>query len=163
MRCHLQDSFSPPRFPFILRYHPPAHALDVFRVRTKSRPTTCEGLIAGVLPPLRTPADLARAALDELSRYNGVCPWPTGTLAMAHGDGGARRDAGVATQTPNARAVRSMHPEVALARAGSDNLDLIRAARWRTRSIHSWTVEGLRCRGRGERGRRVKAGREEGT
>lgn len=48
-----------------------------------------------------------------------------------------------------------MHPEVALARAGSDNLDLIRAARWRTRSIHSSTVEGLRCRGRGEGGRNL--------
>jgi len=73
--------------------------------------------------------------------------------AGARGRGGA--GVGVATQTPNARAVRSMHPEVALARAGSDNLDLIRAARWRTRSIHSSTVEGLRCRGRGEGGRNL--------
>lgn len=45
---------------------------------------------------------------------------------------GRRRSDGrvdVATQTPSARAVRSMHPEVVLARhpalAGNDNLDLI--------------------------------------
>lgn len=44
---------------------------------------------------------------------------------MAHGDGEATAGPSVATQTSNARAVRSMHPEVALTRAGSDNLDLI--------------------------------------
>lgn len=44
---------------------------------------------------------------------------------MARGDGEATAGPSVATQTSNARAVRSMHPEVALTRAGSDNLDLI--------------------------------------
>lgn len=44
---------------------------------------------------------------------------------MARGDGGATAGLSVATQTSSARAVRSMHPEVALTRAGSDNLDLI--------------------------------------
>lgn len=50
---------------------------------------------------------------------------------LGSGSGRRRSDggAGVATQTPSARAVRSMHPEVAFARrparTGNDNLDLI--------------------------------------
>lgn len=44
---------------------------------------------------------------------------------MARGDGRVTAGLSVATQTSSARAVRSMHPEVTLTRAGSDNLDLI--------------------------------------
>jgi len=44
---------------------------------------------------------------------------------VARGDGGATAGLSVATQTSSARAVRSMHPEVTLTRAGNDNLDLI--------------------------------------
>jgi len=115
--------------------HPPGRTALGGRVTSRVTPASSHEHITGFARDQRGPWQW----LASTTRTTTTMMTTTTTLAMEPTGRRETAGAGVATQTPSARAVRSMHPEVARSRSrpAATTLTLYATARWRTRFIHS--------------------------